>query len=137
MAVEVPRNFRLLDELEKAEKEGRADCSIGLESYDDITLSHWTASIIGPVGTVFEGRIFPIKLYCNANYPKVPPEVKFLVKVNMSCVGPDGRVDPRKIPVLDRWNPNTTLMKLMIDIRNEMTSAVNRKSAQPPDGTPY
>lgn len=108
MAVEVPRNFRLLDELEKAEKEGRADVSIGLDSYDDITLSHWTASIIGPVGvcfcphvslshssivkTVFEGRIFPMKILCGPNYPKVPPEIRFLCKVNMTCVGPDGRV---------------------------------------------
>jgi len=137
MAVEVPRNFRLLDELEKAEKEGRADVSIGLDSYDDITLSHWTASIIGPVGTVFEGRIFPMKILCGPNYPKVPPEIRFLCKVNMTCVGPDGRIDPRKISILDKWNPNITLIKMMVEIRNEMTSAANRKSPQPPDGAMY
>jgi|Transcript_8136 ubiquitin-conjugating enzyme E2 variant len=138
MSVEVPRNFRLLDELEKAEKEGRADVSIGLDTYDDITLSHWTGTIIGPIGTVFEGRIYSIKLYCNAQYPKQPPEIRFLNKVNMTCVGPDGRVDPRKIAILDRWDPRKTmLINIMVEIRNDMNSPANRKASQPPDGSTY
>jgi ubiquitin-conjugating enzyme E2 variant len=134
---QVPRNFRLLDELEKAEKEGRPDVSIGLENYDDIMLSTWTGTIIGPIGTAFEGRIYQLRLYCDDKYPNHPPDIRFMHKVNMNCVLPDGRVDSRKFPILNSWNTNTTLIKIMVDLRNEMTSQHNRKTPQPPEGTTY
>eukprot|EP00906_Rhabdomonas_costata_P012784 RCo018386 len=135
--VEVPRNFRLLDELEKAEKEGRADVSIGLETYEDIMMSTWTGSIIGPVGTAFEGRIYQLRLFCNDKYPKQPPEIRFLSRVNMTCVLPDGRVEPRKVPILANWNASVTMIKILLDLRNEMASPANRKTSQPPEGMTY
>ena len=50
-ACAVPRNFRLLEELEAGEKaEKREDFSIsyGLDDGDDVLMRHWTGTIIGP-----------------------------------------------------------------------------------------
>lgn len=47
----MPRNFKLLEELERGEKgHGDPSISLGLANPDDILLSDWNGSIFGPPG---------------------------------------------------------------------------------------
>ena len=83
----VPRNFRLLEELENAEKgKTSMEVSYGLCEDDDITLTNWQCTILGPMGSPVENRIISLLLRCGVNYPKEEPTVQFQTKVNFPFV---------------------------------------------------
>ena len=135
--VVVPRNFRLLDELEKGQKgECASGCSWGLEKADDITLTHWNGTIFGPPGTAFENRIYSISIICGSQYPDKCPVVQFNTKITMGCVDSRGNIVLQWGP-LGAWKREYTIETILEALRREMISASNRKLPQPVEGTCY
>ncbi len=84
----MPRIFRLYEELEKAEKAKLSDQSVsyGLTNGDDTTFTDWSGTIIGPPNTKFDNRIFFLVIKCGPSYPAKAPEVSFSSKINLPCV---------------------------------------------------
>ncbi|CAD5110884.1 DgyrCDS249 [Dimorphilus gyrociliatus] len=133
--VVVPRNFRVLEELEKARSGyGDGTISLGLERNDDMTMSHWQAMILGPPGTTYDNRMYSLRIHAGENYPREAPAVRFLTKINLEGVDSQGKVNTSNFI---NWNYNCSIYMLLDQIRKSMRNPRNKKSSQPPDGATY
>lgn len=134
--VVVPRNFKLLEELEAGEKAGFSDVSVGLADPEDISLSEWSGTILGPQGCTLDNRLLELHVFCGQNYPAEPPAVRFVSKVSLSGVNGDGTYQPAKIA--GWWGgQNGTIHGLLKKIQADMRSPQNKKAPQPPEGSTF
>jgi ubiquitin-protein ligase len=85
----------------------------------------------------FADRWYELRLHCTEKYPAVPPNVRFITKINMSCVDKHGVVIPSKLPAMRNWNRNMGIEQVLISLRMEMVNDANRRLKQPADGTTY
>eukprot|EP01039_Chlorochromonas_danica_P005602 gene5602-6168_t len=134
----VPRNFKLLEELERSEKgTGDMSVSMGLVDPDDVFLTEWNASILGPAGTTFDGRLYELRVTCGPSYPVVPPKVRFVSRINLASVSQStGEIEP-SFPALSQWNRNCTIESVLVAIKNSMAQPANRRLPQPAEGSTF
>ena len=137
MSIEVPRNFRLLEELEVGEKEQDLPpgISFGLADSSDASLTNWVGTIIGAPNSRFDGRFITISFTCGDHYPKQPPEVKFINKVNLPFVDETGKIIKNQLPCLANWQPSTTILKILQEIQAQMKKYAH--NPQPPEDARY
>eukprot|EP00486_Rosalina_sp_Unknown_P012615 CAMPEP_0201592650 /NCGR_PEP_ID=MMETSP0190_2-20130828/190489_1 /ASSEMBLY_ACC=CAM_ASM_000263 /TAXON_ID=37353 /ORGANISM="Rosalina sp." /LENGTH=158 /DNA_ID=CAMNT_0048051519 /DNA_START=543 /DNA_END=1019 /DNA_ORIENTATION=- len=124
----VPRNFKLLDELESAEK-GKygdvkkygQDClmvTLGLDG-QDASFTFWNASIIPHQGGYIGDRIYQLTIECGNGYPDDPPKFRFVQEVRVDCVDGQGHVNFNKMKNY-KWNRDSYLFEALLEIRKEL-----------------
>lgn len=132
----VPRNFKLLEDLETFEKGHDARISAGLKDPYDLLLIDWHASIVGLTGTPYQNRLYSLSIHCSPQYPTNPPIIRFSNKINMRCVDQRGVVNIAAISNYV-WHRDSSLPKLLSALADDMKSPNNRRLQQPNDSEMY
>lgn len=88
-----------------------ANCSGGPVN-DDIF--KWNATIIGPIGTPYEGGIFNLTINFTDDYPFKPPNVIFTTKIYHCNINSSGGIC---LDILkEQWSPALTISKVLLCI---------------------
>ncbi|XP_050542525.1 uncharacterized protein LOC126906200 [Daktulosphaira vitifoliae] len=80
---------------------------------------HWQATILGPVGSPFEGGIFYLYIQIPYGYPMSPPVVRFLTKIFHPNISRHGDIGLDSIH--HNWSLALTLAKVLISIQSLLT----------------
>jgi ubiquitin-conjugating enzyme E2 variant len=84
--------------------------------------------------TVFDNRIYSLKIVCGQDYPQKPPQITFANKINIPSVNQaNGKVE--NLPLLKNWKPETTIENILVALKGEMVA--NKGTKQPPEGATY
>lgn len=127
-----------MEELEKGEKGlGAESISYGLTNQDDITMTNWNGTILGPPHSTHENRIYSLNIVCGEKYPEEPPTVTFVSKINLPCVDSHGNVLAEQFDTLRNWKRSYTMETVLLELRKSMALAANKKLAQPAEGETY
>lgn len=102
---------RLQKELQLIKNKPPVNCSAGVINND---IFHWSATLIGPSESPYEGGVFNLDICFPKNYPFKPPKVKFTTKIYHPNISKAGLIC---VDILkSNWSPVLTISKLLLSI---------------------
>ncbi|GAM16902.1 hypothetical protein SAMD00019534_000770 [Acytostelium subglobosum LB1] len=96
---------------------------------DSRNLMHWTATIVGPEDSAFEGGIFNLSMLFSDMYPNVPPKVHFTTDIFHPNVYTDGSIC---LDILaNKWSPVYSVCSLLTSIQSLLADENPNSPANP------
>jgi len=105
-------NRRLLKELNEITNNPPTYCSAGPTNPDN--LFNWTATIMGPSNTPYEGGVFKLSINYPSDYPFKPPKLHFITKIYHPNISPSGAIC---LDILkDQWSPALNTSQILLSL---------------------
>ena len=110
---------RIQKELADLQRDPPANCSAG--PTDESDLYNWTASIMGPEDSPFQGGVFFLNVQFPTDYPFKPPKLSFTTRIYHPNINSNGSIC---LDILkDQWSPALTISKVLLSISSLLTDA--------------
>jgi ubiquitin-protein ligase len=87
--------------------------------------------------TVFDGRLYELRVTCGPDYPVKAPIVRFVSKINLSSVNQQNGTVENSLPALANWSRKSSIENILVSIKSTMTNSSNRRLGQPPEGSMF
>ncbi|KAL6072747.1 Ubiquitin-conjugating enzyme E2 4 [Balamuthia mandrillaris] len=107
---------RITKELQDLQKDPPPNVTAGPVGDD---MFHWTATIMGPADSPYQGGLFFLDIVFPTDYPFKPPGVRFTTKIFHPNINSSGQIccDILK----SEWSPALTLLKVLLSICSLLT----------------